>query len=38
MLEAPDIWPDGWVESFAGVPADFERPPQGRLTARERLG
>ena len=37
VLEPADAWPERWVESFAGVPADFERPPQGRLTARERL-
>ena len=38
VLEAADAWPDRWVESFAGVPDDFERLPQGRLRARERLG
>jgi antitoxin VapB len=38
LLEPADVWPEGWVESFTGVPADFGRPPQGRLTTRERLG
>ncbi len=29
VLEPADEWPEGWVASFAGAPADFERPPQG---------
>jgi hypothetical protein len=24
-------WPEGYVESFRGVPNDFERPAQGRI-------
>ena len=34
----PDGWPDDYVQSFAGIPADFERPPQGEPDRRERLG
>ena len=37
VLEPADGWPDGYVESFAGAPADFERPPQGRVDQREKL-
>ena len=33
----PDGWPDGYVRSFAGVPDDFERPPQGEAERREKL-
>jgi len=29
ILEPSDAWPEGYVESFAGVPEDFARPPQG---------
>lgn len=29
ILEPPHEWPDDYVESFAGVPDDFTRPPQG---------
>ena len=25
----PDGWPEGYVESFAGITDSFERPPQG---------
>jgi hypothetical protein len=28
-------WPTGYVESFVGLPGDFERPPQGELEERE---
>jgi virulence-associated protein VagC len=38
ILEPADDWPDGYVESFSGVPASFERPPQGRADRREKLG
>jgi antitoxin VapB len=37
ILEPANEWPDGYVESFAGVPGDFERPPQGKVEERERL-
>jgi hypothetical protein len=28
-------WPEGYVESFAGISKDFERSPQGELEERE---
>jgi len=37
VLEPDDAWPAGWVESFAGAPADFERPRQGQTEEREQL-
>ena len=37
VLEPAGEWPDGWVESFAGVGDDFERPPQGKLENRRKL-
>ena len=37
ILEPADEWPDGYAESFAGAPADFERPAEGRLETREKL-
>lgn len=30
-------WPDGYVESFAGVPDDFMSPPQGVVEKRTAL-
>jgi hypothetical protein len=30
-------WPVGYVESFVGLSADFERPPQGKLEVREKF-
>lgn len=38
VLEPADEWPEGYVESFRGVPADFARPPQGKEEHREKLG
>jgi antitoxin VapB len=38
ILEPADDWPDGYVESFAGVPDDFARPPAGKLERRAKLG
>jgi antitoxin VapB len=38
ILEPADQWPEGYVESFAGVPKDFARPPQGEIDQRERIG
>jgi hypothetical protein len=38
VLEPADEWPAGYVESFAGTPGDFERPPQGKTEEREKLG
>lgn len=37
ILEPVHEWPAGYVESFAGVPDDFERPPQGRVDKRHKL-
>lgn len=37
ILEPVREWPAGYVESFAGVPDDFERPPQGRVDKRRKL-
>jgi antitoxin VapB len=37
ILEPLDEWPSDYVESFAGVPSDFERPPQGEPEGREPL-
>jgi antitoxin VapB len=34
----PDDWPEGYARSFAGIPDDFERPPQGEPDRREKLG
>lgn len=38
ILEPANDWPEGYVESFAGVPDDFERPPQGDPEKRRTLG
>lgn len=38
VILEPDGWPDGYVDSFAGIPADFERAPQGAPDPRESLG
>jgi len=37
ILEPSDEWPDGYLESFAGVPEDFKRPPQGVAEKRRKL-
>jgi antitoxin VapB len=37
ILEPVDEWPEGYVESFTGVPDDFRRPAQGTLEEREKL-
>jgi len=37
VILEPDEWPEGWVESFAGIPSDFERPEQGVAEQREDL-
>jgi len=37
VLEPADDWPEGYVESFAGVPDDFARPPQGEADRRDKL-
>jgi len=37
VLEPSHEWPDGYVESFAGLPEDFARPSQGELEERTPL-
>ena len=37
VVEPAHEWPDGYVESFAGVPDDFARPPQGQVDKRTSL-
>jgi antitoxin VapB len=37
VLEPADDWPEGYVDSFAGAPDDFARPPQGDADEREEL-
>lgn len=37
VLEPAREWPEGYVESFAGVPEDFERPDQGNVENRRKL-
>jgi len=37
ILEPLREWPEGYVESFAGISDDFERPPQGKVEKRRKL-
>lgn len=37
VLEPVREWPEGYVESFTGVPDDFERPAQGQVEKRRKL-
>jgi antitoxin VapB len=37
ILEPIREWPDGYVQSFEGVPEDFVRPPQGNVEKRRKL-
>ena len=37
ILEPAWEWPADYVESFAGVPAEFERPSQGESDKRRKL-
>ena len=37
ILEPADQWPAGYVDSFAGIPDDFDRPLQGKADEREPL-
>jgi len=37
ILEPARGWPEGYVESFTGVPDDFVRPPQGETDLRRKL-
>ena len=34
ILEPVHDWPEDYLESFADVPEDFQRPPQGEVDAR----
>jgi antitoxin VapB len=38
IVEPANDWPDRYVESFAGVPDDLVRPPQGEVKKRMSLG
>jgi antitoxin VapB len=38
ILEPAHDWPEGYVDSFSGVPEDFERPAQGEIEKRRKLG
>ena len=38
ILEPADEWPEGYIESFAGVPDVFARPPQREVESRQKLG
>lgn len=37
ILEPADDWPEGYVESFTGVPDDFRRSAQGKVDKRAAL-
>ena len=37
VLEPARDWPADWVESFTGIPDDFERPDQGKVEKRRKL-
>ncbi len=37
VVEPAHEWPEGYVESFAGLPEDFTRPAQGQLEKRTSL-
>ena len=37
ILEPACEWPEGYVDSFAGVPDDFQRPAQGEVEKRGKL-
>jgi virulence-associated protein VagC len=37
ILEPPEEWPEGYVESFAGAPADFRRSHEGKAEKRAKL-
>lgn len=38
ILEPAHNWPEGYTESFAGMPDDFERPPHGQIENRQKPG
>lgn len=37
ILEPANDWPEGYVESFTGVPDDLARPAQGKVEKRARI-
>ena len=37
IVEPAHEWPEGYIESFAGVPDDFARPSQGEVDDRSSL-
>lgn len=37
VLEPAREWPASWVDSFTGVPSDFQRPDQGTVEKRRKL-
>lgn len=37
VILEPDGWPEGYALSFAGIPDDFDRAPQGEPDRREKL-
>jgi antitoxin VapB len=37
LVEPAHEWPEGYVESFAGLPENFRRPRQGKLEKRTPL-
>jgi antitoxin VapB len=37
ILEPAREWPEAYVDSFAGIPDDFERPSQGTVEKRGKL-
>ena len=37
ILEPSGDWPEGWLDSFDGLPDDFQRPPQGKPEKRRKL-
>lgn len=37
ILEPARDWPEGYVESFTGVPDDFDRSAQGTIDKRRKL-
>jgi len=38
ILEPTEQWPERYVESFTGVPDDFERQAQGKTDRRQKIG
>jgi antitoxin VapB len=37
VLEPAHEWPEGYIESFEGLPDDFARPAQGKVEKRSSL-